>query len=455
MSLLTEAEARNILQKVLALSKADECSVGLSGARRGNVRFARNAVSTSGGSDTLSLGITASFGPKSGFATINEFDDASLARAVRSAEELARLSPDDPEHIEVAGPQKYLEPVSFFQSTASLTQQDRVNATAASLKICRDQKLTAAGYLADGAMFSSIANSRGLFGYQRSTQVDFTVTARTEDGRGSGYGIADFDDFKQLDTAAITQVAARKSVLSQGARAIEPGKYTVILEPAAAATLIGNMRFAMNARSTDEGRTFLSKAGGGTRVGEKLMDERVHIYTDPMNAQLPGAKWSAGGTAQKRHDLIEGGVVRNVLYSRYWARKQGLSEDKVPLGGGGGGGGGGRGGEGGGGLIMDGTNTSLEDLIKGVKRGVLVTNLWYIRAVDPQTLLYTGLTRDGTFYVENGEIKYPVKNFRFNESPVIMLNNLEALGRQTRVNNNLIPSMVIRDFTFSSLSDAV
>ena len=213
------------------------------------------------------------------------------------------------------------------------------------------------------------------------------------------------------------------------------------------------MRFAMNARSTDEGRTFLSKAGGGTRVGEKLMDERVHIYTDPMNAQLPGAKWSAGGTAQKRHDLIEGGVVRNVLYSRYWARKQGLSEDKVPLGGGGGGGG--RGGEGGGGLIMDGTNTSLEDLIKGVKRGVLVTNLWYIRAVDPQTLLYTGLTRDGTFYVENGEIKYPVKNFRFNESPVIMLNNLEALGRQTRVNNNLIPSMVIRDFTFSSLSDAV
>jgi predicted Zn-dependent protease len=415
--------------------------VALNGARRGNLRFARNTVSTSGGSETLNLGVTCSFGTKTGFATLNEFDDASLERVVRQAEELARLSPNNPEHVELVGPQTYLEPKSFFQSTAAIKQDDRVRSAAASIGICRDQKLTAAGYLSDGAGFAARANSRGLFGYQRNTEVDFSVTARTEDGRGSGYGIADFDDVTRLDTAAITRIAARKAMLSQDARAIEPGKYTVILEPAAGATLIGNMFLAMSARPADEGRTFLSKAGGGTRVGEKLMDERVHLYTDPMNPDLPGAKWAGDGRAQRRVDWIQGGVVKNLSYTRYWARKKGIPEEKAP--------------PIGGGLIMAGTNASLDDLVKGVKRGVLVTNLWYIRLVDAQTLLYTGLTRDGTFFVENGEIKYPVKNFRFNESPVIMLNNLEALGRPVRVSNRLIPPMVIRDFTFSSLSDAV
>ncbi|MSU49510.1 MAG: TldD/PmbA family protein [Opitutus sp.] len=452
MSLLTESEARTLLKKVLALAKADECSVFLSGARRGNLRFARNNVSTSGGSDTLSLGVNCSFGKKTGAASINEFDDASLARAVRNAEELARLSPDNPEHVELVGPQTYLEPRSFFASTAALTQDDRVRHAAASIKICRDQKLTAAGYLSDSAGFSAIANSRGLFGYQRNTEVDFTITARTDDGRGSGYGVADFDDAAKLDTAAVTSIAARKAVLSQDARAIEPGKYTVVLEPSAGATLIGNMLGAMNARAADEGRTFLSKAGGGTRVGEKLMDERVHLYTDPMNAELPGRKWTAGGLPQHRIEWIEGGVVKNLAYDRFWARKKGIAEDKAAFGGGGGGR---RGGGGGTGAIMAGTDTGLDDLIKSVKRGVLVTNLWYIRLVDAQTQLYTGLTRDGTFYIENGAIKYPVKNFRFNESPVIMLNNLEALGRPVRVSNSLIPPMVVRDFTFSSLSDAV
>ncbi len=442
MALLSESEARAILEKTLALSKANECEVTLTGARRGNLRFARNTVSTSGGSDTLSLGVECSFGKKSGSATINEFDPASLERAVRQAEELARLSPDNPEYVELVGPQTYLDPKSFFPSTAAVTQDDRVRAAAASIGICRDQKLTAAGYLSDAASFFARANSRGQFGYQRGTQVDFTVTARTEDGRGSGYGIADFDDFARLDTAAITTTAARKAAQSREARAIEPGKYTVILEPAAAATLIGNMFSAMSARPADEGRTFLSKAGGGTRVGEKLMDERVRIYSDPLHPELPGAKWSGDGRALRRVDWIEGGVVKNLAYTRYWARKQGIAEDKAPP-------------FSGNGFIMAGTDASLDDLVKSVKRGILVTNLWYIRLVDAQTLLYTGLTRDGTFFVENGEIKYPVKNFRFNESPVIMLNNLEALGRPTRVNSRLVPPMVIRDFTFTSLSDAV
>jgi predicted Zn-dependent protease len=441
MANLSESEARSILQKVLALSRADECEVTLGGGRSANLRFARNAVSTSGASERLSLSVTCSFGLRSGSATINEFDDASLARVVRTAEELARLSPENPESVKLPGPQKYLEPAGYFPSTAGLTQQDRVRQTAASIGICREAKLAAAGFLEDSTRFSALANSKGLFAFQRSTGVDFSITARTEDGTGSGYALADFNDASRLDAAAVTRIAARKAAMSKGARAIEPGKYTVILEPAAAGTLIDLMVGSMDARSAEEGRSYLSKAGGGTRQGEKLLDERVRLYSDPLNPEVPGSKWTQDGLPQRRIDWFEGGVVRNLRYSRFWARKKELSEDKVALGGGP--------------TIMDGTETSLEALIKGVKRGVLVTNLWYIRMVDPQTLLHTGLTRDGTFYVEDGEIRHPLKNFRFNESPVIMLNNLEALGRPTRVKGSLIPPMVVRDFTFSSLSDAV
>lgn len=445
MAILSETEARALLEKTLAFSKADECEVTLSGGRDGNLRFARNNVSTSGGADQLSLVVRSSIGPRSGVATINEFDSASLARVVRNAEELARLSPVNPEHVPQLGPQSYLEPKAYFESTARLTQDDRVKAAGASIGLCKSRKLTAAGYLADRTGFSAIANSKGLFGYQRRTELDFTITTRTSDERGSGYALADLNDAAQLDAAATTSVAARKAEMSLEPRAIEPGKYTVILEPVAGADLVRLMLPAMSARLADEGRSFLSKPGGATRLGEKIVDERVHLYTDPMHPDRPGGKWSEGGRPNRRVDWIKNGVVQNMGYTRYWAQKKGVPEDKAPT----------VGTFAGSGLIMAGTDASLDSLIKSVKRGVLVTRLWYIRAVDPQTLLYTGLTRDGTFFVENGEIKYPVKNFRFNESPVIMLNNLEALGKPVRVSNCVIPPMVLRDFTFSSLSDAV
>jgi predicted Zn-dependent protease len=188
----------------------------------------------------------------------------------------------------------------------------------------------------------------------------------------------------------------------------------------------------------------MSKPGGLTKLGEKLVDERVNIYSDPFNAELPTSTWSGDGRAQEKVNWIENGVMKNLFYSRYWAQKKGVKAIPTPEA-----------------VIMTGTNQSLEDLIKSTEKGILVTRLWYIRSVDPQTVLLTGLTRDGTFYIENGEIKFPVKNFRFNESPIIMLNNLEALGKPERTVsgesgiNALIPPMKIRDFTFSSLSDAV
>jgi predicted Zn-dependent protease len=455
MALLNESEAHAILQKVLSFSKADECQVDLKGLRAGNVRFARNTVSTSGASDTLTLTISASFGRRTGTAQVNEFDDSSLERAVRTAEELAKLAPENPEYVELLGPQTYPDTRAFVQETAALSAGGRANFAAASIKVCKEQGVVGAGYLEQGGGFSAIANSRGLRGYQRTSGVNFSVTTRTSDARGSGYGVTDVSDVKSLDTASVTATSARKALLSRETKALEPGKYTVIMEPAAAVDLIGHMVTAMSARLADEGRSFLSKPGGGTRLGEKIVDERVQLSSNPLHPELPGDKWASDGRPLGPVDWIKNGIVTDLNYTRYWARKKGVKGEGTPP-------------RTAGplnkdigvfesrpGVIMAGGTASVDELIKTVKRGILVTRLWYIRLVDPQTLLFTGLTRDGTFYVENGEVKYAVKNFRFNESPVIMLNNLESLGRPRRVNASLIPPMVLRDFTFSSLSDAV
>jgi predicted Zn-dependent protease len=446
---LTKAEAKKIIDKVLSYSKADETSVGLGGNRTGNIRYARNSVSTSGETNNLSLAVTAVFGKKSGTATINEFDDASLEKTVRRAEEIAQLAPENPEYVPMLGPQTYLEPKSYAQSTANITPEYRAQAAFDSLDPCRKKNLVAAGYLEDSAGFSAIGNSKGLFGYNPATSVDFSITVRTADGLGSGYAIRDVNDVSKLSTKAATEIAMQKALASVNARALEPGKYTVILEPAAAVDLLQNMMGNMDARSADEGRSFLSKKGGETRLNEKLFDERVNIYSDPMNLEIPGSPYGGGGGGrfggggsdgrpQQKVVWIKDGVVSNMYTSRYWSQTKGVKDLPPPSG-----------------FIMAGGTESLAEMIKNTEKGILVTRFWYIRAVDPQTLLYTGLTRDGTFYIENGVIKYPVKNFRFNESPVIMLNNLEAMGVPQRIGGNLIPPLKIRDFTFSSLSDAV
>lgn len=442
--ILTESEAKALLRKVLSYSKADECEANILGEQRGNIRYARNEVSTSGGLINQNLSVQSSFGKRVGVAAIDEFDDASIEKVVRRSEELARLAPENPEHVSVLGPQSYGKSTGFFESTASVNPAKRADAVASSLALTRDKNLVGAGFLEDYRGYSAMMNSKGLFAYYPSTNVNFSLTVRTPDGKGSGYVIKGFSDFDKLNTQSATQIAVQKCLASVDARALEPGKYTVILEPTAASVLLENIFFNLDARSADEGRSFMSKPGGKTKLGEKMVDERVTIYSDPANPELPASPWSGDGRPQERTNWIEKGVVKNLAYSRYWAQKQGARPTPFPNN-----------------MIMAGGSSSLEDMIKSTKRGILVTKLWYIREVDPQTLLLTGLTRDGTFFIEDGVIKYPVKNFRFNESPIIMLNNLEALGKPERTvstesdRNYLIPPMKIREFTFSSLSDAV
>lgn len=438
MAILSKEEAKTILEKVLSFSKADECQVSLNGEYGGNIRYARNAVSTAGQSNTMGLAVNASFGKKTGSATINEFDDASLQKVVKRAEELAQLAPENPEHMPLLGPQQYADAIGYAQSTAAITPETRAEVVAQSLGVAKNNNLEAAGFIENSARFRAMMNSKGLFAYGKDTDVSFSVTVRTQDGTGSGYVNERFNDVSKLDSLGLSRKAAAKATGSVGAKAIEPGKYTVILEPLAANDFLGGFIRSFDARQADEGRSFLTKKGGGTRIGEQLFDEKVTIYTDPLNAELPTSTWGGDGTPLEKTMWVENGVVKNLTYSRYWAEKKGVK----PLGGGFG-------------MIFKGGDKSIDELIAGTEKGILVTRFWYIRSVDQQTLLQTGLTRDGTFYIENGKIKFPIKNFRFNESPVIMLNNVEEFGKAVRSGNSIIPPMKIRDFTFTSLSDAV
>jgi predicted Zn-dependent protease len=445
MAILTKEETFALLKKVLSYSKADECEVNINGSDGGNIRYARNAVSTSGGVSQSSLVVSSAFGKKSGVATINEFDDASLQKVVRRSEELAQLAPENPEYMSLLGPQNYgADTNTFSPITAAVGPKERAQAVADSLQVTKDNKLNGAGFLEDSSGYAAMMNSKGLFAYNTSTNVAFNITMRTDDGKGSGYATRGYNDFSKLNAKKDTIIAAKKASGSAAAKAIEPGKYTVILEPTAVAVMLENIFSALDARQADEGRSFLSKPGGKTKVGEQLVDERVNIYSDPWNEELPTSNWTGDGRPQEKVNWIEKGVIKNLYSSRYWAQKTGVKAIPQPDG-----------------VIMQGGTKTLEELIKGTEKGILVTRLWYIRPVDPQTLLLTGLTRDGTFYIENGEIKFPVKNFRFNESPIIMLNNLEEMGITERTVsgesnvNYMLPPLKIRDFTFTSLSDAV
>jgi predicted Zn-dependent protease len=447
MSILSENDAKAILDKVLAFSNADEVTAALAGTREGNVRFALNNITTSGVVENIELAITSSFGTRSGTTTVNQFDDASLERAVRASEDLARLAPENPEFMPALGAQPYPATPAYDESIAAITPEYRANVAGASIAPCRADGLVAAGFLQDATGFSAIATSKGAFGYGRTSSFDYTCTVRTDDGTGSGWVAANVAKVSDFDAARTIRTGIAKAKGSVGARALEPGKYTVILEPAAAAGLVTFMMFGFDARQADEGRSFLSKAGGANRVGDRLFDQRVNIHADPRDADVPALGWDETGLPRDRLVFVEDGVVKSMLYSRYWAQRKGVAATGMP-----------------GNLIVGGGDKSTAELVASTERGILVSRTWYIRLVDPQTMLLTGLTRDGTFYVEDGEVKYPVKNFRFNESPIIMLNNIEELGRPIRVSAGgggagggltMMPPMKLRDFTFTSLSDAV
>jgi predicted Zn-dependent protease len=444
----TREQAKALTDRALSFSRAEQTQVVLTGGDRANVRFALNSVTTAGASSGYSLAIVAKVGQKSGTVTASEFSDTSLQRAARNAEEIARFSPDNPEAMPLLGPQTYGETTAYFEDAASATPDWRAAAVKSAVTLSKDKDVVSAGFVETSAQIQAVATSKGQFGYGRFTAADYNLTARTQDGTGSGWASKSFNELRLVDPSRLAGAAIEKAARSHNPAAIEPGKYTVVLEPAALADLIVNLVFSADARQADEGRSFFSKKGGGTRVGEQIAGEKLHLYSDPAHPLAPALPFDGQGLPVKRIDWIETGVLKNLSYSRYWAQKQGKDATPGP-----------------GNLIMDGGTASMDDLIKGVERGVLVTRFWYIRSLDPQTLLLTGLTRDGLFLIEKGVVTRPVKNMRWNESPVFALNNLDAMTAPERTVSGegvggsgfsvVCPAARIREFTFTSGSDAV
>jgi predicted Zn-dependent protease len=454
---LSREAAKALADRVLSFAKADETRVNIQSGWSGNTRFAGNEITTSGGTTNTVVNVTSTVGKKRASTSTNVLDDASLKRTVELAEQLARLSPEDPEAMPELGPQTYPPIDSYFDSTAGLTPETRATAAQRAISIAEAEgksvgNLFVAGFLRANASANAVATSKGLFAYHRNTDADLSVTARTPDATGSGWASAGARDWSLLDAAAIGRVAAQKAVASRSPKAVEPGMWTVVLEPQAVADIMPQLVGTFNARANDEGRGTFSRAGGGTRLGERIADERVTMYTDPNDPDLLASPFDGEGLPLKRVVYIENGILKNFSYDRYWANKQG----KTPTNSGGGGRGGGGGGGGGGGLKFVGGSKSTEELISGCERGILVTHFFYIRSLDPRTVMLTGLTRDGTFLIEKGKVTAAVKNFRWNESPLFMLSKIEEVGRAERTSaGQVMPSLRVKDFNFSSLSDAV
>jgi predicted Zn-dependent protease len=320
-----------------------------------------------------------------------------------------------------------------------------------SIDICEKQGVLGAGYIPKLHWTQALANSEGLFAYHRWADASFILTCRTPDGTGSGWaGVTNVKDVTHIDAAALTEVAAAKALKSQKPRAIEPGNYTVVLEPRPAARLLALMLQAFDARAAEEGRSFMSgKERGQTRLGEKVFGDNFTLRSEIGHPLLRQTPVGPDGLAARDTTWVEKGVVKNLFYSRFWGTKQGKppSPTSANMS-----------------LTLDGGDATVEQMIKATKRGLLVTFFWYIRSVEPMTLLNTGMTRDGLFLVENGEITAPVQNFRWNESPAVAFNNISMLGKPVPMHtgeaydnpgNALVPPMRIEDFTMTSISPAV
>lgn len=443
--ILSREECEAIVGKVSRLSRADGFDVNLGSNVTGNTRFAANQLSTSGGVEDAQLAVQSHFGPKHAVVTTNDFSDASIERVVRQSETLARLAPNDPEAMPPLPPQSYAAVNAYFESTANLSPELRARAALEALEETRRAAdIVAAGFIVTAQNSNCVANKAGLFAYHRSTTSNYTLTVRTADGTGSGWASADDRDWSRLDVRGVAQRAIEKARASRNPVAIEPGRYTVILEPQAVGDLVQLMVFYMGAREADEGRSPFVKAEGGNKIGERIVDARVNIISDPTDPQLLAQPFDGQGLPLGRQEWVENGVLKQMFYTRFWAQRSNKQATGFPSS-----------------VKMAGGDQTTEQLIASTERGVLVTRLWYLREVDPRTILYTGLTRDGTFLIENGRVARSVRNFRFNDSPLFLLNNIEALGRAQRLAGTeaggdvVMPSLKAREFNFTSLSEAV
>jgi len=438
-------DALKICDTVLAHAKAagaEDATVSLRSTAQSHARFADNRITTSGRAEDLQITTTVWVARKRGTSIGNDAGADALKQVAEEAVQIARVSPVHREYLPTLGPQTYPDHRGYAAATANIDLDARAKTLNGVLGTCRTMKVIGAGFHTATEAATAEATANGNRRYFHSTNADFSVTARAADGTGSGYFASDHFDLSKLNAQYVVDQAVNKAVKSRQPKPIEPGVYPVILEAQAVADLVGFLTNSLDARTTDEGRSAFSGKDGKSRIGERMFNERLNLYSDPMHPDLPAAPSTNEGVPATRFSLIKDGVLENLAYSRFWAQEKKKDPTPGPVN-----------------YILESSQaaTSTEEMIKGMERGLLISRFWYVRLIDGRSIMLTGLTRDGVWWIEKGQIRNPVGNLRFNQSVLAMLApwNVEAIGAPERKAPLMVPALRLSGFTFTSVSDAI
>ena len=460
--MLDRTRAAEIFDRLRRFSSADEIEVLFNVSRFALTRFANNTIHQNVAEENQVASIRTVVDGKTARATANQFDDESLRRVVAASESLAQVQEKDPDLLPMAGPEEAAgegapaTPSRFFEQTAAITPAERADAVTQIVGIAEQHKLTTAGIYSISESADGIFNSHGVARWHTQTLAEVSVTMLGE--TSSGWQKGNSPDVKNIDPRALAEIAARKAVESARPREIAPGKYTVILEPAAVLDIVGFMFWDFSGMAILDQRSFLND-----RIGTKLFGENITIFDDAYHPLQAGSPFDGEGVARKQVPLIENGVVKRVVYARGTAAKMKRSEyaqkvgpieatghgfplpnemGEMPLN-----------------IVFEQSANpqSVEQMIASTERGILVTRLWYIREVDPYEKILTGMTRDGTFLIENGKLECGLRNFRFNQSLISMLSNVEAMSVPVRASGEesfdmVVPGMKVREFNFTEVT---
>jgi PmbA protein len=440
----TSSELEKIVERVLKFSDAAETEVEINSTTDALTRFANNTIHQNVAEHTLHVSVRAVVDGRTARATTNKTDDESLRRVTAAAVRLAINQPEYSDLLPMLGPQKYRKVARFFRATAQTTPEDRARAVTRVCHMAEKNKQTAAGIFSTGETQSVLANSRGLSARYEETEAEFSVTIL--ESNSSGWAKAGAADVQEIQTDELAASASLKSADTRSPRELTPGHYTAILEPSAVLDLVGFLFYDFAGTAVLDKRSCLND-----RMGKKIFGDNITIWDDVYHPLQGGAPYDGEGFPRQKVLLVDNGVPKNLVYSRATAKKM----KKKPTG---------HGfalpneyGEAPMNLVFEGGDKSVDDMIRSTERGILVTRLWYIREVDPYAKILTGMTRDGTFLVENGRVAGGIRNFRFNQSILEMLSNVEMLGPAVRAAGEesfemVVPAMKVRNFHFSEVT---
>lgn len=457
--MLTQSQAADIFSRIKKYSTADEIECLFYGGKSALTRFANNIIHQNVAEENYGVSLRTVFAGRTARATTNKFDDESLKQVVKASEDLAKVQESDPDLLSVAasdGSNLLSIPPRHFAHTAALTPEQRADGVAKIVAIAHKHKLTAAGIFSSSEGVEGIFNSRGLSRWHTQTSAEISITMLA--GNSSGWQKANSPDVPNLNAQELAETAATKAINSANPREIAPGKYTVILSPAAVLDMVGFMFFDFGGLAILDQRSFLNN-----RIGSQLFGENISIWDDVGHPLQSGPPFDGEGVARQKVQLVENGIVKRLVYARATAEKMKKSEHAAKVGSIGATGHGfpipNEIGEAPMNIVFETPREpkTIQQMVDSTERGILVTRLWYIREVDPYEKILTGMTRDGTFLVENGKLVGGVRNFRFNQSLIELLSNVDEMSTPVRTSGEesfdmVVPAMKVRDFNFTEVT---